>query len=87
MARYRVTITAGRKLMLELPVEEDVTVLDHGVRRLKEDRYSADVIVDEKRLGALAERGYQVERHEDVDQAGRERQLEVGRGNRFLKPR
>jgi hypothetical protein len=83
MARYRVTITGrGYDAMADLVRKHEVSI-NRGTARSKDDEYRVDAIVDETTIPELEKLGYQVERHEDVDQLGRERQSEVGRGNRY----
>ena len=86
MARYRVTISSSDKdAMLDLVREHGVTVIDHGLRVRPGEPFHVDAIVDEADIAKLESHGYAVERHEDVDHAGRERQREIGRGNRYFK--
>ena len=86
MARYRVTIsTADKEAALDLVRKHGVTVLDHGLRIREGALFSVDAIVDQADIGRLESLGYAVEQHEDIDKAGRERQREVGRGNRYVK--
>jgi hypothetical protein len=86
MARYRVTISSpDRETMLDLVRKHGVAVLDHGLRAQPGEPFSVDAIVDQSDIGRLESKGYFIEQHEDVDKAGRERQREVGRGNRYLK--
>ena len=83
MARYRVTIT-GRSYaaMADLVRQHQVSV-NRGTARSKDGEYRVDATVDDTTIPELERLGYRVERHEDVDQRGRERQSEVGRGNRY----
>lgn len=89
MARYRVTICgSSREAMLDLVRKHRVPVLDHGARARRGplESYSVDAIVEDMAIADLEAKGYIVERHEDVDKAGSERQKEVGRGNRYRQP-
>jgi hypothetical protein len=87
VARYRVTITSpDREAMLDLVRLHRVDVFDHGLRPPEDRGYAVDAVLDDAAITALAEAGYAVERHEDVDVAGRKAQREVGRGNRYKKP-
>lgn len=86
MPRYRVTIT-GRdyNAMADLVREHGVAV----VRQTAQDRradtggYSVDALLDQDQVAALEARGYRVITHEDVDAAGKARQKEVGKGDRY----
>ena len=94
MPRYRVTIF-GRDYdaMADLVRKHKVDVLQQTVRRLDEGGYSVDAIVDDVQMRALETRsveteglettGYTIERHEDVDEAGKARQEEVSKGDDY----
>jgi hypothetical protein len=61
----------------------------HGVRvypqTLKEKSagFQVDAVVDDAVIGQLADAGYEVDLHEDVDEAAQESLTHVGRGNRY----
>ena len=60
---------------------------DAAYRRVAvEGTWSGDdtLLVRSRSLNEQA--GYHVERHEDVDETGKERQKEVGRGDRYKQP-
>jgi hypothetical protein len=94
MPRYRVTIF-GRDYdaMADLVRKHKVDVLQQTVRRLDEGGYSVDAIVDDAQMRALETRsveteglettGYTIERHEDVNEAGKARQEEVSKGDNY----
>jgi hypothetical protein len=94
MPRYRVTIF-GRdyNAMADLVRKHKVDVLQQTVRRLDEGGYSVDAIVDDVQMRALETRsleteglettGYTIERHEDVNEAGKARQEEVSKGDDY----
>jgi hypothetical protein len=94
MPRYRVTIF-GRDYdaMADLVRKHKVDVLQQTVRRLDEGGYSVDAIVDDAQMRALETRsveteglettGYTIERHEDVNEAGKARQEEVSKGDDY----
>ena len=83
MAKFHITVHgADREAMADL-------VRVHGVRvypqTLKEkgEGFQVDAVADEAVIGRLADAGYRVDRHEDVDEAAQE-SLRAGRtGNRF----
>jgi hypothetical protein len=94
MPRYHVTIF-GRDYdaMADLVRKHKVDVLQQTVRRLDEGGYSVDAIVDDAQMRALETRsveteglettGYTIERHEDVNEAGKARQEEVSKGDDY----
>ncbi len=99
MPRYRVTIFGrDYDAMADLVRKHKIDVLQQTVRELDEGGYSVDAIVDEVQMRALEARtletgavetdaletsGYTIERHEDVNEAGRARQEEVSRGDDY----
>jgi hypothetical protein len=94
MPRYRVTIFGSDyDAMADLVRKHQVDVLQQTVRHLDEGGYSVDAIVDDAQMRALETRpveteglettGYTIERHEDVDEAGKARQEEVGKGDDY----
>jgi hypothetical protein len=92
--RYRVTIS-GRDYdaMADLVRKHKIGVLPHTVRQLEEGGYSVDAVVDDAQMRFLETRAvepdapeaseYTIERHEDVDEAGKARQEEVGREDNY----
>lgn len=80
MPRYRVTISGqGYDAMADLVREHSVDIHRPTLRQPDaENRYSVDAIVDDNQIHALEAKGYTIERHEDVDEAGKERQKEIG---------
>jgi hypothetical protein len=79
--------------MADLVRKHKIGVLPHTVRQLEEGGYSVDAVVDDAQLRSLETRAvepdapeaseYTIERHEDVDEAGKARQEEVGRGDDY----
>lgn len=85
MARYRVTISStDREAMLDLVRRHVVEIIDHGRRPPARGVYAVNALVQGADIAVLEAGGYKVQRHEDVDDAGKQRQREVGRGNRYL---
>jgi hypothetical protein len=72
--------------MLDLVHKHKIKVLEHGKRHSDAVGYSVDAVVDAADVQKLKKAGYQVHQHEDVDEVGRERQKEVGRGDRYRRP-
>jgi hypothetical protein len=86
MPRYRVTISgSSRDAMLALVREHKINVFDHGIRKGDMTGYLVDAIAEPAAIQKLEAAGYQVQMHEDVDEAGKERQGEVGQGNRYWR--
>ncbi len=87
MPRYRTTITSkDREAMLDLIRKHKIQVLDHGAHSTESGGYSVDAILEPADIQKLEKAGYDVQRHEDVDKTGKERQKEVGRGDRYKQP-
>jgi hypothetical protein len=84
MPRYRITITSkDREAMLDLVRKHRIQVFDHGIRHTEAEGYSVDAIAEPADIQKLEDAGYHVLRHEDVDERGKARQQEVGRGDRY----
>jgi hypothetical protein len=84
MPRYRVTISGqGKEAMADLVRLHQVVVLHRTSRHQGRQRYTVEALADDDVIQKLADAGYDVERHEDVDERGRERQQEIGQGNRY----
>ena len=87
MPRYRVTIF-GRDYdaMADLVREHKVDVLRQTVRELEGGGYSVDAIVQDAQIDTLERGEYTIQRHEDVDEVGKARQEEIGRGDDYEQP-
>jgi hypothetical protein len=84
MPRYRTTISSrDREAMLDLVRKYKVQVDDHSTRTTEPGGYSVDAILEPPDIQKLEQAGYQVQRYEDVDETGKARQNEVGRGDRY----
>jgi len=94
MPRYRVTIFGpDYDAMADLVRKQKIDVLRQTVRRLDEGGYSVDAIVDDVQMRSLESRAieteagetsrYTIERHEDVNEAGKARQEEVSKGDDY----
>ena len=85
MSRYLVTIYGkDHRAMADLVREHGIGVLRQTVRQLDEEgRYSVDALVEEQQIQALEASGYGIEVREDIEQAGKARLAEVGRGDRY----
>jgi hypothetical protein len=88
MPRYRITITGkDREAMLDLVRKHKIQVFDHGNRYSDSEGYSVDALAEPSDIQTLENAGYQIQRHEDVDEQGKARQQEVGEGDRYKQPR
>ena len=86
MPRYHVTISGqGYDAMADLVRAHQIHVLHKTVKSKGKQRYTVDAIVEGRAIPRLTRAGYEVERHEDVDKVGRERQKEVGQGDRYAR--
>jgi hypothetical protein len=86
MPRYHVTISGqGYDAMADLVRAHQISVLHKTVRDQGKQRYTVDAIVEGSAIPRLTAAGYEVERHEDVDKVGRQRQKEVGQGDRYAR--
>lgn len=86
MPRYHVTISGqGRAAMADLVRQHQVRVLHKTVRSKGRQGYTVDALVDEQAIPRLIEAGYEVERNYDPEEVGRQRQKEVGRGDRYAR--
>ena len=83
MPRYRITITSkDREAMLDLVRKHKIQVFDHG-NQSTEAGYIVGAIAEPADIKKLKQAGYHVQQHEDVDELGKRRQREVGRGDRY----
>jgi hypothetical protein len=88
MPRFRITITGkDREAMLDLVRKHKIQVFDHGIRHDAATGYSVGALAEPADIERLKSVGYQIERHEDVDEEGKKRQQEVGKGDRYKRPR
>jgi hypothetical protein len=86
MPRYRVTISGqGYDAMADLVREHKLDVLHRTTKHQGRQRYAVEAIVDDSAIPRLEKAGYTVERHEDVDELGRQRQQEIGQGDRYTQ--
>ncbi len=84
MPRYRITISSqSGQAMTDLVRKHKIQVLDHGARRGKQGGHMVHAIVEEPDIKRLQDAGYTVQQLEDVDETGKTRQKEVGRGDRY----
>src|SRR4051812_12289881 len=83
MPTFHITVRgADREAMADLVRAHRVRVLPQTLDE-EGPEPRVDALADEPTIRRLADAGYRVERHENVDQAAREDLEQVGRGNRF----
>ena len=88
MPRYRITISAqSKEAIADLIRKYRINVFDHGRQSVKDGPYAVDALADDAQIRMLEAQGYTVERHEDVDEAGKLRQQEIGKGDRYQQRR
>jgi len=91
MSRYRVRIFGkDYDAMADLVRVFKIEVFRETTRHLeKEGGYSVDAYANVEQISALESKGYKIERLEDAEQKGKERQKEVGRGDHYkpLEPK
>jgi hypothetical protein len=86
MTRYRITISGpNREIMLDLIRKHKIEVFDHSINWSEQTGYIVDALAEPAEIQKLEAAGYVVQTHEDADARGRERQNEVGRGNRYTQ--
>ena len=84
MRRYRITVSSrSARAMVGLARELRIHLLDHGVRRGRDAGDRVQALATDEEIHRLESAGYIVERHEDVEATGRDRQKEVGKGDRY----
>jgi len=87
MPRFHATISSrDREAMLDLVRKHKVQVDDHSNRITESGDYSVDAMLEPPDIQKLEQAGYHVQRHKDVDETGKARQREVGRGDRYKQP-
>ncbi len=87
MPRYRIVITGkDREAMLDLVRKHKIQVLDHGSRYTESTGYVVHAIAQTAEIRELKKAGYAVQQLDDVDETGKARQKEVGRGDRYKRP-
>lgn len=86
MTRYHATISGhNRDMMLDLVRKHKINVFGNSVKRTTEEGYGVDALVENQDINRLEKEGYKVHINHDVDEAGKMRQQEIGRQNRYAK--
>jgi len=87
MPHYLITLTdMSRGNLTRVLREHKVRILDHGRRPDSKAGYSVDAIVSAEGIKELKAAGYKISKRYDVEKIGKDRQREVGQGNRYEKP-
>ena len=83
MARIHITVHgADRDSMADLVRVHGVRVYPQTLKE-KTEGFQVDAVADDDMIRRLADAGYGVDRHEDVDQAAQDSLGQVGQGNRY----
>jgi hypothetical protein len=85
MPRFHITVSSSsRDQIIDLWRVHGVQVNDHGATH-DGDILTVHAIAEPGAIRALEGAGYSVAVYENLDEAGRRAQAEVGKGNRFLQ--
>jgi murein tripeptide amidase MpaA len=77
MPTYRVTVTGkDYDAMADLVRKHGVRLASHDAKKLPDGGYWVDVHVDDAQMRALETAGYKIQRREDAEELGRQRQAE-----------
>jgi hypothetical protein len=83
VARIHITVHgADRDSMADLVRVHGVRVYPQTLKE-KAEGFQVDAVADDDMIRRLADAGYGVDRHEDVDQAAQDSLRQVGQGNRY----
>jgi hypothetical protein len=78
MPYYRVTLTGkDRDAMLDLTRRYEVEVFPSTARERESGSWQVDAILESEQIDMLRSAGYEIDQHEDVQEAGLQRQAEV----------
>ncbi len=87
MPRYHVTILGkDYDAIADLVRKYHVAVVRQTAHKLDRGGYTVDAVADPALIHTLEANGYQVQQHEDIDEAGKAGLREVGQGNRYERP-
>jgi len=83
VAKIHITVHGGdRAAMADLVRVHGVRVYPQTLQE-KGEGFQVDAVADDTVIRRLADAGYDVDRHEDVDQAAQDSLRQVGHGNRY----
>jgi len=85
MTRYRITINESDKAAIADLRKYSIDVCDHGTGFAPAVGYTVTAFAAPREIEELQRAGYHIVQHEDVDEFGKARQREVGRGNRYTQ--
>lgn len=85
MSRLLITIFGkSYDAMADLVRKHKIEVLRQTTKRLyDEGGYKVDALVDSEQIQTLKTNNYKVEIIEDIEETGRARQADIGKGNRY----
>jgi hypothetical protein len=84
MPSFHITVSSQtRDQIIDLRSVYGVRVVDHGARGGGET-FTVDAIAEPEVIRTLEDAGYGVVVHENLDEAGKRAQADIGKGNRFL---
>ncbi len=84
MPRYRISISSpSNEAMADLVRKYKIHVIDHSIRYNEGIGHTVEAIVQPNEIQILEAAGYSIQRHEDVDELGKTRQMQVGKDNRY----
>jgi len=83
VAKIHITVRgADRASMADLVRVHGVRVYPQTLKQ-KDKGFQVDAVADDTVVRRLTDAGYDVDRHEDVDEAARDSLRQVGHGNRY----
>ncbi len=86
MARFHITIKGqDPEAMRDLVRVHHISVYDHGIERDPSGVYTVHASAEQADIDRLTAAGYRVERGEALEQLGKQRQREVGKGDRYRR--
>lgn len=86
MTLYHVRINGkDRTSMADLVREYDIAVFRHTYAEVGDSEFRVDAYAEEEQITQLEEVGYKIERLADVEEVGKARQTEVGKGDEYRR--
>lgn len=84
MPRYRILLTASDLPALRRVDTKGAELVRGTLRRQEDGSYRVEGVADGRTIQRMRRGGAAVEQLEDLDRVGRERRLQVGKGDRYL---
>ena len=86
MTRYHIKISGkSKEAMADLVRKYKINIFNHGISYSKETGYLVDAMAVSDEIQLLEKNGYTVQILENLDEAGKASQKEVGIGNRYIQ--